>query len=401
MKNFKGNSFAEFTEYTEKLTEKGKGDIFEELTYYLFKLEPTLNKNLEEIWLYKDIPKKIKKKLSLPSIDKGIDLLFLMNDEYYTVQCKYRQDPKKKLTWHDLSSFFGMSFGMNNKIKKGYFVTNTYNLCNEVRDSEKIDSIAGDFFDKLPSSFFKKIRKILDNDDHGNITINSPLFSFPHPSIVIDSFEEDKMIQFNPFELGIIFGSRINPILGLLIIMNLNQKKQRGHNIFYTNLHGNNIEVYQNEQWITYKTDHIIEKIIDAKIKCLDILYDAMKRVLSPRTINSIKETKQNMLKSKNRKIMGEQIKIILASMHMIVQKTRNLQNEKLDNNDYKEILLEIKKIKKNNKIIEMDESIESEETIKNNEEQMNNNDDNEILEEINRTKKIKWVESFESDEGD
>ena len=118
MINFKGNSFADFYKHTDKLSEKEKGDIFEELTYYLFKLDPRLNKNLEKIWIYKFIPKKVLTKLCLPSVDKGIDLLIKINGEYRTVQCKFRQNPQKKLVWSDLSSFFGMSFGMNDKIKK-------------------------------------------------------------------------------------------------------------------------------------------------------------------------------------------------------------------------------------------------------------------------------------------
>ena len=69
------NNFDQYYHMVENLTTKQKGDSFEIITYYVFKLSPVLNQNLTHIWLYQDIPQKIKDLLKLPSRDKGIDLL--------------------------------------------------------------------------------------------------------------------------------------------------------------------------------------------------------------------------------------------------------------------------------------------------------------------------------------
>lgn len=79
-------SFNDFYNLTENLESKKKGDLFELLTWYLFKIDPRLNNDLQEIWLYNDIPDEIREELSLPSKDKGIDLLAKINDEYYVLR---------------------------------------------------------------------------------------------------------------------------------------------------------------------------------------------------------------------------------------------------------------------------------------------------------------------------
>lgn len=120
MKQFKGQLFAEIYDHTANLTNKEKGDLFEEFTYYLFKLDPKLNSGLQKIWLYNDIPEKILEELDLPSKDRGIDLLALsqsaglpapkatrlaqINGEYYAIQCKFRQDPDTVVPWTSLST---------------------------------------------------------------------------------------------------------------------------------------------------------------------------------------------------------------------------------------------------------------------------------------------------------
>ena len=174
MKHYTGNTFAEFYDYTEKLSEKYKGDLFEEITYHLFKKDPRLNKKLENIWLYKDIPEKILNDLSLPTTDKGIDLLAKINGEYCTIQCKFKQNPHKKIFWKDVATFLGLSFGISNKISKGYLVTNSHNLCKEIISSTKVESIYGNFFDTLPHDFFESIKKNINikniNKKNSNIT---------------------------------------------------------------------------------------------------------------------------------------------------------------------------------------------------------------------------------------
>src|SRR5205823_12771331 len=119
----------------DRLTNKEKGDIFEILSYYLFRLSPILNTDLQNIWLYANVPEEIRDELLLPKKDKGIDLLIKRNGRYQALQCKWRQNYQTIVPWKELSTFYGLSFGLHDKIEIGYFITNTYDMCDEVINS--------------------------------------------------------------------------------------------------------------------------------------------------------------------------------------------------------------------------------------------------------------------------
>ncbi|WP_089380430.1 DEAD/DEAH box helicase [Lutibacter agarilyticus] len=86
------------TETTKKKTTAGK--IFEYFTKYYFLAETKVKSDYKKVWLYDDIPIDIRKKLNLPSVDHGIDLLLQStNDDYHAVQCKFKNDELKKLSW--------------------------------------------------------------------------------------------------------------------------------------------------------------------------------------------------------------------------------------------------------------------------------------------------------------
>lgn len=143
---------------------KIKGTLFEEFTYYLFKLHPNYKNFTTDIWLYNDIPQSIKTDLSLPNKDMGIDLLVKNNEDYYAIQCKYRMNRNKIITWKELSTFYGLAFGINNKIKGGFFVTNTHNLHKLANMSTKVIPIYGNFFDNwLDDHFFKNMKELINN----------------------------------------------------------------------------------------------------------------------------------------------------------------------------------------------------------------------------------------------
>lgn len=155
---------------TKDLTNNEKGYLFERITYYLFKLSPMLNDH-EELWMYDDIPNRIKKLLKLPEKDKGIDILMKKDGSYFPIQCKFRQDSNVVISWSELSTFFGLSFGMNKHIYSGFLVTNTYDLCDEVINSEKVETIYGDYFNNLPENFFNNICNIINGNKITSYTI--------------------------------------------------------------------------------------------------------------------------------------------------------------------------------------------------------------------------------------
>ena len=78
--NYNLKSYPRFYQYlcndaSSKLTTKNKGDLFEVLCKYIFKLHPYFVHRTKNVWLYADIPIDIKRKLNLSTRDDGIDLL--------------------------------------------------------------------------------------------------------------------------------------------------------------------------------------------------------------------------------------------------------------------------------------------------------------------------------------
>ena len=86
------------TETTQKITIAGK--IFEVFAKYYFQTDPSKTELYKNVWLYDEIPLKIKEQLKLPPIDHGIDLLLQDFDEKYSaVQCKFKNNEDSKLSW--------------------------------------------------------------------------------------------------------------------------------------------------------------------------------------------------------------------------------------------------------------------------------------------------------------
>jgi len=151
-------SFEEFQKEIHKLTAIEKGTAFELLTKYIFLLHPNFKNTTKNIYLYNDLSKSMLKQFNLPSYDKGIDLIVqTIDDEYYPIQCKYRDDKFKTVNWTNLSTFVGQAFGISN-FKSAIYVTNTIDIDEEVCRSTKIECIYGDFFDTLDKEFFDNIR---------------------------------------------------------------------------------------------------------------------------------------------------------------------------------------------------------------------------------------------------
>jgi hypothetical protein len=158
-------NFNEFTNCIYPLSENLKGYIFE----FLCKCVLLYNdKNITNIWLYKEIPKPIKKELKISNIDKGYDMLVEYDDYYKIVQCKFRSNVLKKVNYSDLSSFVGQITLTN---CNGIFMTNTTHNCKEIENCTTIEKYNNDFFKDLNKDFFDYFRyKILVAKIEGNNT---------------------------------------------------------------------------------------------------------------------------------------------------------------------------------------------------------------------------------------
>jgi hypothetical protein len=94
-------------EIKNRSNKKLKGDMFEEFcTLYLKYI-----KKYNNVWLLKDVPDNILKRLNLQRHDMGIDIIVEHNNEFYAVQVKYKKHvtiKKNVLSWKILSTFYAL-----------------------------------------------------------------------------------------------------------------------------------------------------------------------------------------------------------------------------------------------------------------------------------------------------
>jgi len=76
------------------------GILFEKFAKLYFLHEPSVSSDYKNVWLFDEIPSFIKDKLKIGSIDRGIDLVLEDNEgKLIVVQCKFRLDQTKNLSW--------------------------------------------------------------------------------------------------------------------------------------------------------------------------------------------------------------------------------------------------------------------------------------------------------------
>ena len=165
------NSFEDFYDAIGKYDKNKKGDLFEILTKYIFLLHPLYSQTTKNIWLNEEVKLSKRVNLNMPKIDKGIDLVLEhTNGHYYGIQAKFRMQRYSNISWKELATFVGQACGVC-KFKGGIFVTNTYEIDEEIQRSDKIISIYGDFFENLDKSFFDNVRSYVCDK---TIIINNP-----------------------------------------------------------------------------------------------------------------------------------------------------------------------------------------------------------------------------------
>lgn len=142
-----------------------------------FQIYPRYATILSNIWLCSEIPTNIKKKLNLPDRDMGIDLITQTKEgEYWAIQCKYKSDETRSLTWKEISTFTGLAFGTCRNISFGLVCTTADRYAKLLTKQDNIGFLAGDVWRNLNEEFFIAVRaKLLKK--RPRIT---PLKPYPH-----------------------------------------------------------------------------------------------------------------------------------------------------------------------------------------------------------------------------
>ena len=93
-------------------TEVDTGEAFERLTQLYLQSHAEYRTQLEHVWrVPEEVPPRIRQRLNLPSTDEGIDLLARTHDgKFWAIQCKFRSDTRKPLTYGELSTFTSLAF---------------------------------------------------------------------------------------------------------------------------------------------------------------------------------------------------------------------------------------------------------------------------------------------------
>ena len=128
------NNWEEFNQNLVKLDNKEKGDAFELLTKYFFKVEPKYIDLYKEVWIHHELPIKVKKELNYFQ-DRGIDLVAeTKSGEYHAIQCKYHSDKDKNVTLKELSTFF-TNYESRDKLTVGYVCSSANGFSKNIKSS--------------------------------------------------------------------------------------------------------------------------------------------------------------------------------------------------------------------------------------------------------------------------
>jgi superfamily II DNA or RNA helicase len=159
------------------LPDKPKGDLFEELVKAYLQLEPEYASKLKHVWLQREVPQAIARKLKLPATDQGIDIVAETHDgEFWAIQCKYRQDTNHSLTWREISTFTGLAFGVCHGFSFGIVCSTTERITHVLKDQDRIGFCALDVWQALGADFLKRLRAHLGHKP----TAIKPLKPRPH-----------------------------------------------------------------------------------------------------------------------------------------------------------------------------------------------------------------------------
>jgi predicted helicase len=110
-------SWEDFWNRATKLSNTEKGIAFERLTQLYLQTAPEYRTKLQNVWLLRDVPAAIRRRLNLPAPDEGIDLIArTRHGEYWAIQSKFRSQRDKPLTRRELGTFTSLVFNTCNDI---------------------------------------------------------------------------------------------------------------------------------------------------------------------------------------------------------------------------------------------------------------------------------------------
>lgn len=156
------NTWNDFKQVLNNKTKLEKGNAFEELTKYYLSYNPIYKSKLKTVWLHKEVPFSVLKKLNLPINDQGIDLIAETNEgEFWAIQCKYLQDEDQRLSHRKISTFISLSTGIAENITYCLVCTTVDEYAELYKGKKNIGFCNSDEWNKLDKTFFDWLRNKL------------------------------------------------------------------------------------------------------------------------------------------------------------------------------------------------------------------------------------------------
>ena len=161
------NSWEEFTFSLQELDKNQKGLAFEELTKLHLLSDPVFQTKILEVWHHSEVPQKVVDELGLQRPEIGVDLVALTKDgSYWAIQCKYKGDKTKNVTYDELSTFLSITEREQtyNKLSHRIVSTSADGVSHKIGKAhqQKLGYLTSQEFKVLGQQEFDQFRKIVD-----------------------------------------------------------------------------------------------------------------------------------------------------------------------------------------------------------------------------------------------
>ena len=159
------NSWEEFTFSLQELDKNQKGLAFEELTKLHLLSDPVFQTKILEVWHHSEVPQKVVDELGLQRPEIGVDLVALTKDgSYWAIQCKYKGDKTKNVTYDELSTFLSITEREQtyNKLSHRIVSTSADGVSHKIGKAhqQKLGYLTSQEFKVLGQQEFDQFRKI-------------------------------------------------------------------------------------------------------------------------------------------------------------------------------------------------------------------------------------------------
>ena len=191
----KSTSWEQFVKKCDELgslpaAKKIKGDAFEILTKHYLLTDPIFVSKFDEVlhhWELNNHPDNILQELNLPNPEIGVDIIAKYKDgSYCAIQCKFKQDRTKNISYNELSTFFSVTERSSTYPKLTHRIISTSS--NEISykvgrvHKEKLAYLTYSDFEDLSKERFMQIHDSI----YGHKLILEPFSPREHQKIAIN-----------------------------------------------------------------------------------------------------------------------------------------------------------------------------------------------------------------------